>query len=291
MAGTTDVQRWGAVGPVRTIHRENASWAQDRGDWGRAMREEADFNPDGRLAEERSFNSDASVVHTRTTDVAPDGTERVAETWGVDEAGRRTRVQFLPPVQTLPVSKYDYEEAALGAGYGIQDAVTATSVYDVEDRIIEVRYHDASHALVFTVTLTRDKDGHVVLDEERFGGQFNLGKEFDDHLAKASEEDRRKFSKLTAAALDGGRFMSTSYERDAQGRVLASIRRLGTMDETRCTMRAGTRSSASSTLKGPTLDSTRQGALPGEKVCQPSGASCSIMCTTIAATGSSAWVL
>ena len=127
--------------------------------------------------EERSFNSDASIVHTswtydgsgrvvevkrwcdkwssrtkclynsqghplRTIDVAPDGTERVAETWGIDELGRRTRVQFLPPVQTLPVSKYDDEEAALGTGYGIPNAVTATSVYDVEDRIIEVRYHD-----------------------------------------------------------------------------------------------------------------------------------------------------
>ena len=54
---------------------------------------------------------------------------------------------------------------------------------------------------MFTVTLTRDGGGHVVLDEERFGGQFNLGKEFDDRLAKASKEDRRKFSELIAAAL------------------------------------------------------------------------------------------
>ena len=89
---------------------------------------------------------------------------------------------------------------------------------------------------MFTVTLTRDRDGHVVLDEERFGGQFNLGKEFDDHLAKASEEERGKFSEVIAAALDDGRFSSTSYERDAQGRVLASIKRLGTMDETRSTL-------------------------------------------------------
>ncbi|HJY34147.1 MAG TPA: hypothetical protein VJ260_04810 [Vicinamibacterales bacterium] len=268
MAPPSDLEKWNAVGPVRTIHRENASWDQGRGDWGEPWRDEADFNPDGRLMEERSFNSDASIVHTswtydgsgrvvevrrwcdkwssrtkclynsqghplRTIDVAPDGTERVAETWGIDELGRRTRVQFLPPVQTLPVSKYDHEEAALGTGYGIPNAVTATSVYDVEDRIIEVRYHDASHVLVFTVTLTRDGDGHVVLDEERFGGQFNLGKEFDDRLARASEEDRRKFSELIAAALDDGRFSSTTYERDAKGRVLTRVVRMGTMDETR----------------------------------------------------------
>ena len=62
----------------------------------------------------------------------------------------------------------------------------------------------------FTITLTRDRDGHAVLDEERFGGQFNLGKEFDDHLANVSEEDQRKYNgELTAAALHDGRFIST----------------------------------------------------------------------------------
>src|SRR6187397_2684371 len=105
MAGITDVQRWGAVGPVRTIHRESASWDRDRGEWGEPWRDEADFNPDGRLAEERSFNSDATVVHTRWT---YDSGGRVVEiTRWSDNWSSRTKCLYNSqghPLRTIDVA-------------------------------------------------------------------------------------------------------------------------------------------------------------------------------------------
>jgi hypothetical protein len=266
---STDLEKWEAVGPVRTIRRETSSWDQARNDWGSPEgREEADFSTAGRVVEERSYSPDGSVGHTvwkydgagrivevrrwssawsevwrveydshgqplRTLEVAPDGTERVAETWGRDETGRRAKVQFLPLVAIEPPDKYADGETMLGLA-SVPKAVTSTWVYD-GDRLVEVRYHDATHTLLLTVTLTGDQNGRLELEEWRFFGLFEAGAELDDKLGSAPEEEQQKVKELLNYALDDGRFITNSYERDGKGRVLTSVRRVGTLDETRST--------------------------------------------------------
>ena len=51
--------------------------------------------------------------------------------------------------------------------FDAQTAVTATSIYDRDGRLIEVRYHDQGHQRLFDVTLTRDNDGRIVSMEIR----------------------------------------------------------------------------------------------------------------------------
>jgi hypothetical protein len=270
MAPRTDLEKWNAVGPVRTLHRETATWDSAKENWGPPESpQEADFTTAGRLAELREYGGDGSVARTnwtydgagrvvevtmsstarsdkwrrfydtkgkplRTVEVASDGTERVVETWGVDEGGRPTRVQLTPLVMIEPRSDDDVEHAGFASSDNISQ-VTSTSIYDAENRIVEVRYHDASHTLLFTVMFTRDAHGRIVLEEDRFDGGFGFGKEFGDKLANASDEERQEVEKLMAAALDDGVFSSTAYDRDADGHILTSSRRMGTMDETRTT--------------------------------------------------------
>ena len=202
------------------------------------------YNGAGRVAEVRRWSNTWSTLTRclydshgrplRTIDIAPDGTERIAETWGMDELGRPMVVQFLPAAASAPASKYDDDEIT-AARYGVPAAVTATSIYDGDGLLIEVRYHDLSHSLLFTVSLTRDSDGRIVLQEERFTDLLHSGKELDEKLASAPEEDQRKFKELMDAAFDDQCFTTVSYERDANGRVLASVRRMGALDETRST--------------------------------------------------------
>lgn len=266
----TDLEKWEAVGSVRTIRRELASWDSPRGDWGtRDQREEGDFNRAGQLVEERLFNSDGSTIHAhwsydgagriievrrwsdswstltrclydaqgrplRTIDVGLDGKEREAETWGLDEQGRSTKVQFLPAVATAPADKYDFDEM-VAFHFDAQTAVTATSIYDRDWRLIEVRYHDQGHQPLFYVTLTRDNDGRIVSMEIRFTGLASLWKDLEQDLAQKPEEEQRRLREALDMTFDDHRFMSVSYERDSSGRVLTSTRRMGTLDETRST--------------------------------------------------------
>jgi hypothetical protein len=109
-----------------------------------------------------------------------------------------------------PRSDDDVEHAGFASSNNISP-VTSTSIYDAENRMVETIYHDASHTQLFTVTLTRDEHGRIVLEEDRFNGGFGLGKEFNDKLASASGEERQKVEKLMAAALDDGVFSSTAY--------------------------------------------------------------------------------
>lgn len=230
--------------------------------------EKADFTPAGQLAELRSYYPDGIVKHAawtydgagrvleirrwpdpdsavlrceydphgqplRTIQVTPDGKEQVVESWGSDEQGRRSRVQFTGGPIEPPGRDFDDPEMLITA-YGVDKAVTLTSIYDSENRIAELRHHDASHNLLFTLTVSRDEHGRIAAYEGRFAG-LGLGAGMDEALANASEQDRAQLQKVMEAALDEGRFDITTYERDAEGRILTSTRRIGSMDEARST--------------------------------------------------------
>jgi YD repeat-containing protein len=67
----------GAVRPVRTLHRETATWDSAKEDWGPPeWPQEADFTAAGRLAELREYGGDGSVTRTNWT---YDGAGRVVE--------------------------------------------------------------------------------------------------------------------------------------------------------------------------------------------------------------------
>ncbi len=264
MTPPTDLEKWDAVGPVRTIRRETASWDSARGDWGvPGQPSEADFRPDGRLVEERFFNPDGSLVHTswtydgagraiqsrqwtntsqqltrfiydadgrpaRSVDVAADGSERVAETWGEDSLGRRSKVRFLQEV-VAP------DHGMVLLSYTVPGATTTTTTYDEHENPIEILSHDANHALLFTVTFTRDRDGHVLIEEARFVGDLPFARQLDERFAAAPEEDREKARRLLTMAFDDGRLSTVEYQRDSDGRIVSSIRRMGVMNEERTT--------------------------------------------------------
>jgi YD repeat-containing protein len=265
----TDLQSWDLIGPVRTISRESAEWDQAGQTWGSSRyRNEGTFRADGRLEETRFYNPDGSIVHTawlyeasgrlievqswtndgpktRTRhsydasgrlatiiEIAADGTQFEITRYAHDGAGRKTKVEFLrsiPNVETA-VAVEGSEQF-----HGVPGAATATTTYDDHDRPSEVQMHDASHTLIHTIVITRDREGRVLTEENRYLGAVPFGPSFEEKLKIGSDEDRAKLAALLAVAFPDQTFTRTSYEYDQDGRKLSVTRGMGAMGGSRTT--------------------------------------------------------
>ena len=263
-----DVERWGAVGPVRTMRRELAGWDESRQAWGVPTGvTDATFRPDGRIEASTFHNPDGSLARTawsydaggrlierqvwmddgprsttryvydslgrrlRTVEVVSDGGTRDVETYRYDSFGRKTRVQFLPQTAGALHVTPDGSEIA----YGGTGATTSTTVYDDHDRTSEVQFHDATHRLVYSVVFVRDGEGRTLSEEAVFGGEFPIGQELQSRLAGASAHDRARFTKLVETVFADQRLTRIRYEHDSKGRKVSVTKQMGSLGEDRTT--------------------------------------------------------
>jgi YD repeat-containing protein len=263
----TDRQRWEVAGPVRTIWREYASWEAARQDWGPPTGiTEAEFRPDGQVDRTTFHNPDGTLpttiytydghgrlVETRwvgrtyrtvfeydtsgrplKTLLAPDdGSSAVMESFTYDALGLKTKVDFL----MVPGDRVNYD-TALGESelfVNVPGAISATTIYDAQARPVETRYHDASHVLIHTATVTRDREGRVTFVESRFTGTIPMPGGFEEHLASLSEEDREKLERLMNTAFGDSAFTTLAYEYDQKGRPAVKTMTMGALSQMRTT--------------------------------------------------------
>jgi YD repeat-containing protein len=264
----TDLQRWDLVGPVRTLWQEFASWDRARQGWEppRGITE-VEFLADGHLARTTFHNPDGSLPSTvytydaqgrlveirwigssdrtvvrydptgrplQTLRVSADGSSTVMESFTYDTSGLKTKVDFL----AVPGDRTNADATALGESelfVNVPGAVTATTIYDARSRPVETRYHDASHLLIHTATVSRDREGHVTFVESRFTGTNPMLDGFEQRLASLSEDDRQKLTTLVNAAVGDSAFITVAYEYDQKGRAVVKTMTTGALSRTRTT--------------------------------------------------------
>jgi hypothetical protein len=94
-------------------------------------------------------------------------------------------VEFL---RSLPDGQTGVAVEGSEQGYNVPGAATATTTYDEHDRPSEVQLHDASHVLIHTIVMTRDREGRVLTEEGRFLGPVPFGPSFEEKLKIASDD-------------------------------------------------------------------------------------------------------
>lgn len=261
----TDLATWKLRGGVRTLRSEIAEWNSAREEWqparsvksvtfdaagrmtnldqpgekGSVYRSTCIYDDKGRIAEVRSGTA-GGPVHTmlysydhadrleRVADVADDGTERVVETCRYDAAGRKVKVTSLPARK--PGIDLSYGVEGSDIGYPAPGAVTVTTTYDERDQPIEAVFHDASHALVLRVVLTRDRAGRPLREEARLEDAAPLN--LQGALGQLSPEDRAGLVAMYASAFGS---IVTTFAYDSEGRLVERNRRMGSLDEERTT--------------------------------------------------------
>jgi YD repeat-containing protein len=256
----TDLEKWKLHGPVAAMQSEVAEWDRELQQWQPARhRTSVIFDRRGRTTQLEQPGAEASVHRTtfryddngRLTEVtyatvgtsAPMTTsysydaagrlERVAERHGsgsertvavyvFDASGRKKKTEFLsagPPNLAMMCGVEGSE-----IGYGVPGAATITTLYDDQDRPVEVVFHDATHALLRTVTFTRDTTGDVVTEDARMApaGPYH----FKDGPRDISPDDRAQFAAMIGAAFGS---IVTTFSYDSDGQLIERSRHMGTL--------------------------------------------------------------
>ena len=266
----TDLAEWKVRGPVRTLRREFAEWDPANEAW-QAPRgvTVVTFRPDGQLSEAEFHNPNGSVARraraydevgrlvgaefwsdggprsriryyydaagrsSRTVNVTPDGTEHDVETCHYDDAGRKTKVQYLAVPR--PNTEISYAVEGTEHAFAAPGATTSTVVYDDRELPAEVTFHDANHAIVRRIVLSRDGDGHLMTEAVYFGGEAfaDLPAAIDD----APAEERVQLAALLANVFADRTFSTTTYRYDEVGRLQERTMRMGSLSEERTTFR------------------------------------------------------
>jgi hypothetical protein len=272
----SDVAKWKLRGPVRTLRSETAEWDVAREAWkpSRLFRT-AEFQADGKISVSDSHGSDGTIYRTafrydsrgrlvevqggpasgpfsktlysydeagrplRTVNVAADGTVKESESYRYDSTGRKTKVTFLDE-RPLGVAGMHVSVGVEGSGsdfaINASDATTMTTSYGEQDQPEEMLLHDASHAVVRSVTFTRDREGRALSEVVRFGDQFPFP-EMRDVIGKLSAEEKAAMAAVLSQAFDAKALHSTAYAYDRHGRLLEKTMRMGTLSESRTTYR------------------------------------------------------
>ena len=139
------------------------------------------------------------------------GSERTIAVYAYDASGRKKKTEFLP-TETPDIAMMCGVDGS-EIGYGVPGAATITTLYDDRDRPVEAVFHDATHALLRTVTFTRDSTGHVVTEDARMApaGPYH----FKDGPGDISPDDRAQFAAMIGAAF-GSIVTTFTYDSDGQ---------------------------------------------------------------------------
>jgi hypothetical protein len=269
----SDVAKWKLRGRVRTLRIEHAEWDAAREAWkpprGVTL---VTFQPDGKMSSHEShahdgrigritlryddrgrllevqremtgstvsksiYSYDQAGRHLRTVNVDSNGSERESESVRYDSTGRKTKVSFLEsPALNVPFA-IDIPGTDQPVSVHAAEATTMTTTYGERDLPEEVLLHDANHTVVRRVVFTRDRDGRVLSEEVRFGGQFPFP-ELEKDLSKRPPEEAAQLAAVISNVFARQTLHATEYAYDRHGRVLEKSMRMGTLGETRTTFR------------------------------------------------------
>jgi YD repeat-containing protein len=165
-----------------------------------------------------------------TVQVSDDGSRHQSETFSYDDAGLKTRLQYLP----AGFDAYTVDETE--RSYIVPGAATSTTLYDDHNRATEVLVHDASHVLLHHVTLTRDGDGRLLSEDVWLGGAGPFPA-LAEKMENVAPDRRAELEQLLTNAFVNRTFSSTTFDYDQNGRLLRKTARLGVLDEERTTYR------------------------------------------------------
>src|SRR5206468_5904318 len=186
-------EQWKLRGPVRTLRSELAEWDIGQEQWQAPCRSSVmQFRPDGGINEAEYHNPNGSIsryrhvydetgrllttefrlddgpisktIHhydelgrlVRKTDVKDNGAEHESEIYSYDDGGRKTKLQFVPKLETPSACGMMYGVEGTELTYGAEGVVTTiTTLYDDRDRSCEALFHDENRAVILRVILTR----------------------------------------------------------------------------------------------------------------------------------------
>ena len=257
-----DVTKWKVRGPVATLTTEHSTWDIAHEEWqpprGFAITSfrpdglvsATDFhNPDGSIAHSRWVYDDAGRLmessfqlgdgpidrtvysydevgrHVRTLQVSHDSTQTETEICTYDSGGNKTKVRFLGHLGTRNGFGVEGSEQS----YPAPEATTITTAYDEKHLPTRTVFEDTNRKPVTTVTLIRDATGRLVQEEMAMDRESMLT----NVLQEVPPEQREAAAAIFQEAL--GRFSSTSYTYDGQGRRVERTIRMGTLGEYRST--------------------------------------------------------
>ena len=257
-----DATKWKIRGPVATLTTEHSTWDIAREEWqpprgfvttsfrlDGAVSATDFHNPDGSIAHSRWVYDDAGRLmessfqlgdgpidrtvysyddagrHVRTVQVSHDGTQTETEICTYDSDGNKTKVRFLGRLGAPNGFGVEGSEES----YPAPGATTMTTTYDEKHLPTRTVFEDANHKPVTTVTLTRDATGRLAKEEMVMDQESMLT----NLLQEAPPEQFEAAAAIFKDAL--GKFTSTSYTYDGQGRRVERTNRMGRLGEHRST--------------------------------------------------------
>ena len=91
-----------------------------------------------------------------------DGSERVAETYAYDIAGRKKKTLYVDLATQRPNTQYAWGVEGSDSSYSAPGAATLTTIYDERERPNTLLFHDVQGRLLSRVEFRYDEAGHLV---------------------------------------------------------------------------------------------------------------------------------
>ena len=219
--GYVSTEKRTRIGSSRAVHTYDAAGRLTEIEWWH----------DGGFRTKTLNSYDHSGRPIETVQVSEDGSRHQSETLSYDDAGRKTRLQYLP----AGFEAYTVDETE--RSYTVPGAATSTTLYDDHNRATEVLVHNASHVLLHHVMLTRDDDGRLLREDVWLGGagRFPALAEKIENLAPMREQ-RTRFDygydpwgnwteRVTSMRIDAEKaFQRTAMDRRINTYLLAILR-------------------------------------------------------------------
>ncbi len=258
------VTQSGLRGSVKTMRTEFAEWDVGKEEWqapfyttlnqfraDAQINERVSHNPNGsvsrstyiydaadRLAEIQFRLDDGPVSRTvyrydhlgrlvQTIVVDGDGTQREGAIWNYDNAGRKTKIEFVPKPQGGTACSTAYGIEGTEQSYAVEDVATITTLFDDREYPSEALLHDSRGRLILQVTFTRDNAGRLLQEEARCP---IMPAAIEERMENAPPEDRTATVAAFAQIFGAERvFLWTTYRYDERGRRVERNESMGGM--------------------------------------------------------------
>jgi YD repeat-containing protein len=259
-----DRERWDLRGPVRSCRIERTWYFRCCGQDACETEERSDasslqFRADGSLARQGHKNPDGSewtsthqyddqgrllmVVGEfglqvydyddagraiRRRDRSKDGTERIAESYSYDAAGRKTKTFYVDLAAQRPNTHYAWGVEGSDTHYSAPGAATLTTSYDECEHPTELLFHDVAGRLVSRVEFRYDQAGCLVEEAQTH---------FAETLPTEMMAQMNPAQMATARALFGaaGEPIRRLHWYDERGRRIETRSKIGPLGEDRRT--------------------------------------------------------
>jgi hypothetical protein len=254
----------GLRGSVKTMRTEFAEWEVGKEQWQvprhttlhrfRAdgqINEHVSHNPNGsvsrstysydaadRLAEVQFRLDDGPVSKTlyryddlgrvvQTIAVDNDSTEREASTWNYDNAGRKTKIEFVSEPRGGMACSTAYGIEGTEQSYFAEGVATITTLFGDGEHSSEALLHDSGGRVILQLAFTRDNAGRLLCEEARWPA---MPASIEKGMENAPPEERAATAAIFAQILGPEKVLSrTTYSYDERGRRIGRSESMGGM--------------------------------------------------------------